>query len=169
MLTHALLPTRTTTHNVILSHTCSNNPDFTTGAQAACFDNNSVSRKHFQTTDPCLTAALLSLTNATRRPILIKQDVIISHSHPLHCLEPDEAPAEKNTKVCDQTKSVKQTNTLIHCPACLWKMIMESNMTVCDDEIDYCFSRGKKTETLCRFLIKKYSWNIHLFYWLKSI
>lgn len=66
--------------------------DFTTAAQAACFDNNPVGRKHFQTTDPCLTAALLSLTNATRRPGLIKQDVIISHSRPLWCLEPDEAP-----------------------------------------------------------------------------
>jgi len=77
---HTQTFTHTRTHNVILSHTCSNNPDFTTAAQAACFDNNTVGRKHFQTTDPCLTAALLSLTNATQRPFLIKQDVIIFHS-----------------------------------------------------------------------------------------
>lgn len=105
--------THTHTHNVILSHTCSNNPDFTTAAQAACFDNNSVGRKHFQTTDPCLTAALLSLTNATRRPILIKQDVIIFHSHPLRCLEPDKAPPEKSTKcIIKQREQCRLTNTL---------------------------------------------------------
>ncbi len=39
---------------------------------------------------------------------------------------------------------------------------MESNMNVCDDEIDYCLSREKR-QTLCGFLIKKSSWNFHLF------